>query len=260
MKTNYHTHTTWCDGRDTPAAMVEAAIEKGFDVLGFSAHVGFPERADWMLPPERAEDYARDIRSLAAEHRDRIGILCGVEADYIQGITEPTRERYRMIAPDYMIGSVHTVIAPDGGRVPVDASIAELEEGIARHFGGDARRFVSAYFGQEREMIEGCEVEIVGHLDLVRKFNSKRPYFDETADWYVEELRKTADAMAGRMTEVNTGGILRGWMTEPYPSREFRRLLVERGVRFVLSSDAHATEQLDGCFDRFESETFVTGI
>ena len=28
MKTNYHTHTTWCDGKDTPEAVVVAAIEK----------------------------------------------------------------------------------------------------------------------------------------------------------------------------------------------------------------------------------------
>ena len=38
MKSNYHTHTTFCDGRDTPEAMVEAAVERGFDVLGFSSH------------------------------------------------------------------------------------------------------------------------------------------------------------------------------------------------------------------------------
>ena len=29
MKTNYHTHTTWCDGKDSPETVVLAAIEKG---------------------------------------------------------------------------------------------------------------------------------------------------------------------------------------------------------------------------------------
>ena len=33
MKTNYHTHTTWCEGKDTPEAVVVAAIEKGFDAI-----------------------------------------------------------------------------------------------------------------------------------------------------------------------------------------------------------------------------------
>lgn len=34
MKTNYHTHTTWCDGKDTPEAVVVAAIDCAFDRFG----------------------------------------------------------------------------------------------------------------------------------------------------------------------------------------------------------------------------------
>ena len=37
-KVNLHTHTLFCDGRDTPEDMVLSAIEKGFSVLGFSGH------------------------------------------------------------------------------------------------------------------------------------------------------------------------------------------------------------------------------
>ena len=35
---NLHTHTTFCDGKDTPEELVEAAIAKGFDSIGFSGH------------------------------------------------------------------------------------------------------------------------------------------------------------------------------------------------------------------------------
>ena len=59
--------------------------------------------------------------------------------------------------------------------------------------------------------------------------------------------------------EVNTGGIARGWMDDAYPSPFFRALLRARGVRFVLSSDAHSREGLDCAFDRFASaEDFVS--
>ena len=37
-KTNFHTHTVWCDGRDDVETMVVAAIAGGFDTLGFSSH------------------------------------------------------------------------------------------------------------------------------------------------------------------------------------------------------------------------------
>ena len=41
MRANYHTHTTWCDGRNTTREMAEAAVAKGFDVLGFDFVIVF---------------------------------------------------------------------------------------------------------------------------------------------------------------------------------------------------------------------------
>ena len=40
-KRNYHTHTDFCDGQNTPEEMAEAAAKKGFIALGFS---GIPIR------------------------------------------------------------------------------------------------------------------------------------------------------------------------------------------------------------------------
>ena len=253
MKANYHTHTTWCDGRNTTREMAEAAVAKGFDVLGFSSHAMLPQDdVDWVLTPEKAPRYAAEVRSLAEEYRGRLHILCGVEADYVPGGAEPSRAAYASMSPDYIIGSVHFVRAADGALVPVDHSPELLADGVRDHFGGDASAFVKAYFAEVRASL-AFDFDIVGHPDLVRKFNAKHPYFDETAGWYREELERTADAIAasGKMVEVNTGAISRGWLDDAYPSPAFRALLRARGVRFVLSSDAHSTEGLDCAFDRF---------
>ena len=43
MKRNLHTHSTFCDGKNTPEEMVRAAIAKGFDAIGFSSHFSLPE-------------------------------------------------------------------------------------------------------------------------------------------------------------------------------------------------------------------------
>ena len=261
MKANYHTHSTWCDGKDSPRRMIQAAIERGFDVLGFSSHAMLPESdTAWVLTPEKAPRYAKEIRLLAEEFKDKIRVLCGVEADYIPGGASPDRGTYAAIAPDYIIGSVHFVVAEDGARVPVDHTPELLVEGLRDHFGGSGETFVRAYFRQQREMINGFDFDLVGHLDLVRKFNAKHPYFDEAAAWYREELVRTADAVAasGKLVEVNTGAVVRGWLRDAYPSANFRALLRERGVSFVLSSDAHAAEALDGAFDRFaEAERYA---
>ena len=104
-------------------------------------------------------------------------------------------------------------------------------------------------------MVAEFDFDVIGHPDLVRKFNLKHPYFDETAPWYLEELRLTADAIAasGKIVEVNTGAISRGWLADAYPSPHFRQLLRERGVKFILSSDAHSADAIDCAFDRFAS-------
>ncbi len=256
-KTNYHTHTTWCDGKSTPRQFADAAVEKGFAALGFSSHAMLPEDdTDWVLTPEKAPRYAAEIRALAEEYRDRIRILCGVEADYVPGGAEPSYAAYAAVSPDYIVGSVHFVVAQDGARVPVDHSPELLADGIRSHFGGSSEAFVRAYFAQERDMVAKFDFDILGHADLVRKFNLKHPYFDEHAAWYREEVEATAAAIvaSGKIVEVNTGAISRGWLDDAYPSAGFRAILRRHGVRFILSSDAHAADALDCAFDRFGPE------
>ena len=252
MKTNYHMHTIWCDGKNSPEEMVQAALEKGFDAIGFSSHVLLPISDPWTLQSETVDAYVADIRALAEKYKDRIRILCGMEADYISGKSRPDRSVYARLGLDYLIGSVHEVVA-DGVRVPVDHKPELLADGIVRQFGGDAQAFVRAYFAAQRDMATSCDFDVIGHPDLVRKFNGTLHYFDESSDWYREELRLAADVFAasGKLVEVNTGGISRGWIDDAYPSPYFRQLLRERGVRFILSSDAHSAAAIDCAFDRF---------
>ncbi len=260
MKANYHTHTVWCDGRNTVEEVILSAIAKGFGVIGFSSHSTYPHDNVCTVPPAKLPEYFLEVRSMAAKYSGRIKVLCGVEADYIPGTTDPDRSRYAVFSPDYIIGSIHYVIAPDGGRVPVDHSPELLSKGISDHFNGDVQSFVRAYFSQERDMAGRFDFDIVGHLDLCRKFNLKHPYFDENAQWYLEELKLTAQAIAqsGKLVEVNTGAISRGWMDDAYPSATFRALLRDRGCRFILNSDSHSADTLDCAFDRFaEAEDFV---
>lgn len=257
MKTNYHTHTTWCDGRDDAATVVRTAIERGFREIGFSSHAMLPGEmeTDGVLTRAEAADYFAGIRALAEEVAGEIPVLCGVEADYVPGSAEPSRAAYAEFKPDYVIGSVHWVVAPDGVPVPVDVSPESLFAGVRDHFGGSAEAFVRAYFRAVRESVSAFDFDMAAHPDLVRKFNAKHPWFDESAPWYLEEIERTADALArsGKYVEVNTGAIARGWLDGPYPSRRFRDALRDRGVRFVLSSDAHSADAIDAAFDRFAS-------
>ena len=255
IKANFHTHTTWCDGKDSAETMVLAAIERGFTDIGFSPHMSFPLAHEWELGPEEAEAYVCEIRELKRKYASKINVWCGGEADYIRGVTTPEKSRYAALGLDYLIGSIHTIAAPGGGFVHVDASPKSLEDGLRDNFGGDGELLIRSYFEQLREMLV-YDFDVLGHPDLLRKFNVKHPYFDESAAWYREELVRTADAIAasGKIVEVNTGAISRGWLDDAYPSPEFRALLRERGVKFILSSDSHAAETIDCGFGRFGTQ------
>ena len=260
MKTNFHTHTTFCDGKDSAEAMVEAAIAKGFSAIGFSSH------SDMVAD---LSAYRAEIARLRAASAGRIRVFCGLELELAKAIPSEvlgaTPDGRRPTCGtgdgtfDYLIGSHHFITASDGGFFAIDNSPDELAKGIRDHFDGDAVAFVKAYYAALRSTLS-LDFEIVGHPDLVRKFNVKHPYFDETADWYRAELVKTAEAIAasGKIVEVNTGAISRGWIDDAYPSAEFRALLRARGVRFILSSDAHAAAAIDCAFDRFgAAENYV---
>ena len=253
QKINFHTHCTHCDGADSAEAMARTAIEKGFSALGFSSHAMWPVTDGCAMRPEAYGAYVREIRDLAVRYADRIHIFCGFEADYVPGISAPDSAVYGQFAPDYLIGSVHYVATGEGIGVAVDNTPEILREGIDTFFGGDARAYIKAYFAQEREMVAKYDFDIVGHPDLVRKFNGTLRYFDPEADWYRKELELTADAIAasGKIVEINIGAVSRGYLDDPYPSAPFRKLLRDRGVPMLLSSDAHRTTALGAAFERF---------
>ena len=132
----------------------------------------------------------------------------------------------------------------------MDESPRTTADAIRDHFDGNAEAYVRAYFAAVRESL-AFDFDIVGHPDLIRKFNAGNRYFDEAANWYTEELVRTADAIAasGKIVEVNTGAISRGWLDDAYPSPSFRAMLRERGVRFILSADAHAAQLTENVTD-----------
>ena len=91
IKTNYHTHSTFCDGKESAEDMARTAEQKGFAILGFSSHAMFPFSDSWHIhiSPGGYEAYMGEIARLKEAYRGRMAILAGFEADYIPGLTKP---------------------------------------------------------------------------------------------------------------------------------------------------------------------------
>ena len=64
IKQNLHTHSVYCDGKDTIDQMVQTAIQKGFTILGFSGHG--PCRYDEVAMKE--EDHHALVERMTTRH------------------------------------------------------------------------------------------------------------------------------------------------------------------------------------------------
>lgn len=225
-----HNHTTFCDGKNTPREMVEAALALGFSDLGFSAH------KDPLIPLDE-DAYFSCLRALQREYAGRIAIAAGLEQD----LEAPAGRRADC---DYRIGSVHCVRAPDGGLCVVDASPARFADALARL--GGPRALVKAYYEALARCAWQMRPEVVGHFDLVCKNNAGGRFFAEDAPAYRRAALEALDACAdaGCIFELNTGGMFRGYRRRPYPALFLLRRLAQRGARVTINADAHETAAL----------------
>lgn len=237
-----HTHTTYCDGKNTPEQMVKAAIEKGLLCIGFSGHsyTHFDER--YCMSRQGVKDYCTEIADLKIKYKNEIEILCGIEQDYY---SEESTESF-----DYVIGSVHYLFR-DGVYLPLDESAEILKEGIDKYFDGDANLLAEAYFETVSDVVNKTNADVIGHFDLITKFGT----FDTSHPRYVAAWKKAVDKLIpfGKPFEINTGAISRGYTDTPYPSAEIRRYVKEKGGTFILSSDSHCAETLCFGFDKYKN-------
>lgn len=241
IKTNYHTHTKYCDGNSSAEETVISAIEKGFSILGFSGHSTL-ENTDWSMSNADTQRYIRDVTELKSRYGDRIEILCGIEQDYYSHTPEYTY--------DFIIGSVHS-LKTDDGFLSLDDSADILIDGINRYFDGDPIKLCRAYYETVADISNKTNCDIVGHLDLITKFNETHPIFNTADPRYLDYAKACIKSLSSNrvLFEVNTGAMARGTRTAPYPQRELLEYIRECGCDVILSSDCHQKENLDYGFD-----------
>lgn len=276
-KANFHTHSTFCDGKSSAEEMVISAIEKGFDVLGFSSHCMHPLDPEfyrpfdnvWHIPAANIKSYAEEIRRLKEKYADKIKIYLGFEADYFEspeyGSAIPDKAKYAEFSPDYLLGAVH-FINTEKGFFTVDNKTEIVKQYLIDFYTKpngeiDGKQLTCDYFAAEREMLAKGNFDIIAHPDLIRIRNTVLHFFNEEDNWYKDEIKATAKAIAkaGVIAEINTGAIARGNMDDTYPSQQFLEYLHAEGVPVCINSDAHVTSNLDCAFDRALDKAKKTG-
>ena len=235
---NFHTHTRFCDGSDTPEDVVRQALKLGFRHLGFSGHMDPDIRMD-------IQAYFAEIRRLQKEYADRIEILCGVELDNVY-------DPHCADGAEYLIGSTHFLDVQSETPMSVDSSEAHMRCLAEEFFGGDYYQLSKAYYDLEARVFDRLHCTFVGHFDLVTRFNDSMHFLDEEDPRYRGPALEAMEYLVseGVPFEINCGAVNRGRKKELYPNMFLLKNLREMGGEILISSDAHQKELLNGAFEQ----------
>lgn len=227
---DYHTHTSRCGHAEgTAAEYVEAARRRGLPGIGIADHLPLVHLRDPVLTmaADQLEGYVEEVLELKERYPGYV--LLGIEADYRPDTVEEVQVMLGEYPFDYVIGSVHYL--EDWGF-----DDPRQEEGFRERDVDDIYR---RYFEVLGEAAETGLFDILGHLDLVKKFGHR------ARATLLGETRSLADRLraSGIVVEINTAG-LRKAPQEVYPAPGILSVLAESRVPITFGSDAHTPEDV----------------
>ncbi len=237
ISSDLHIHTKYCDGKDSPEDVVKKAIEKGITTIGFSSHSYTEFDKSYAMKKEDTDKYISEIAELKKKYKNKAEILCGIEMDYYSDLNT---EKF-----DYVIGSVHYVYK-NGAYLDVDHSKERFVNQVNEYYNGDFFSFIKDYYKMVADLNNKLSPDIIGHIDLVTKFNEGYVLFDENDDKYLSCAYDAINTLCMKQTlfEVNTGAVSRGYRTGVYPSIKLLEKIKENGGEVILSSDCHSKNNI----------------
>jgi histidinol-phosphatase (PHP family) len=245
--------------------VVEAAVAAGYQTFGLSEHAPrFEER--FLYDSERAkgytvrrlhdefDSYVAEAKSLAAEFADRIEILVGFESEVVptKGYREDSRSLRSKYSLDYQVGSVHYV-----SETQIDGSIAEYEQILDASDGLEG--LAVRYYDSVTDMVEQLQPEVVGHLDLIRRYapldaDLRTPPINAAVLRALEAIKES-----GSILDLNTAGWRKG-LGDPYPRPWLVQQADQMGIGFCFGDDSHKADQVGDGIDRARNYLLELGV
>lgn len=228
---DFHMHSTVSfDGHDSPAAMLQAAVEKGLKEICFTDHIDYfanVDKQEWVF---ETADYnaAYDCLNHPAV-KIRRGMEFGLKPYNAPALQEDLKRR----TFDFVLGSVHFVDEKD-------VYFAEYWDGLT-------------IFEAERRYLEEIltcvqvheDYDVLGHLTYISKCRAHpapRPVPMGEHREIIDEILKEL-VRKGKGMEMNTSGVDRCGDFLPYDVY-FRRFKELGGEIVTVGSDAHTASRV----------------
>lgn len=243
-----HVHSNYSDGKNSIEEIIKKAISLKLKCIGISDHSYTHFDESYCIKKSDIEAYKSEIISLKSKYNNKIDVKLGIEQDFYS--------EYNTDGFDYIIGSVH-YLKIQNEYIPVDESAEILKSAADKYFSGNIYELIDIYYKTVADVVYKTNADIIGHFDLITKFNENNVLFDEFDERYISSFKFAADKLlkTGKVFEINTGAISRGYRSAPYPSDIIYKYLKDNGAKFILSSDSHSVETL--CYN-FEHYNLMT--
>ena len=242
---NLHVHTCFCDGQDTPEALVQEAISLHMEGIGFSAHASTaPCSPEGCLPLEKEAAYKAEILRLKKKYDDQLRIFLGLEF-----------EMYSQCDPagyEYMIGACHFLKIGDTMINYDEGTPESTQRVIDTWYGGDGLAMAEQYYEDFTRITDLQPISIIGHFDIIRSYCRKYHLFDDTSSCYktaaIESLRTLAKKVP--VFELNMSPVISDPLACPFPAPFLLKELAALGGQVVITNDCHTRKYLGYGFDR----------
>jgi len=246
LNTNFHSHCTFCDGRNHPEDFIKFAVAKHFRAYGFSSHSPLPFETFWNMSACDMDEYINEITRLKEKYEDLIEIYLGMEIDFLDETYNASIPYFRSLPLEYRIGSVHFLSRGlpliEENVVCIDGPYEEFALAIEQHYRGSVRLITEDFFLNSMQMVENGGFDIVGHLDKIYQNGIRHPDFDIHTVWYQKLLETYIDLIAekGLIVEINTKNFVRKQQT--FPHINTLKLLHKHRIPIMVNSDCHSPD------------------
>lgn len=227
-KTNYHMHTKRCmHASGSDEEYVLAAIEGGFEEIGFSDHCPWNYDSDFVahmrMPLSQFDDYYHSISALREKYKEQIKIKIGLECEYFPKYMPWLQNFVNEKQLDYVIFGNH-YYKTDEKRV---------------YFGTACDKDVMLHAYVD-EAIAGMEYGLYAYLAHPDLFMRGRRVFDQLAKTESRRLCEAAKRLSIPL-EYNLNGVAYNDVmhTVQYPHPGFWEIAAEVGNDAIIGVDAH---------------------
>ena len=237
--------------KDTLDEIVKTYIRKNYEWVGITEHI--PPIDERFISEEdlnrglsisdirnRFDKYFSTARHLQQKYQDKIQIFVGFETETYGDYKPYIEELSNDYSPDYIVGSIHSVSDLD-----IDVN-KELYLTAAKKHGG-LNELYCAYFDQQYEMIENLVPKVIGHFDLIRKFDSDyQERFQQPEIKYRihRNLKLISDLKL--ILDYNVSALRKG-AEEPYVTQSILAEALKLKIAVVPGDDSHGVDTVGQC-------------